>query len=168
MSWIYNLLKKLSGRNNHAVQNFQPVKPVFTQPQRPEPRFKLGDGFYFEFDEVSNGMGGYRMINVYLLKIDDPSFKRCIVNGSGMIENFPGIEEGDWIKELEYPLDKKIKFGFWIYAYKDGKASVEWTLQPDGRYFADADGFGSENCEEITVHSYIDTNGIFTEPFKRK
>jgi len=49
---------------------------------------------------------------------------------------------------------------------KKFKDSVEWTLQPDGRYFEDEDGFGAENCEEITLYSYIDTNGIFTEPFK--
>ena len=131
-----------------------------------EPRFKLGNGFYFEFDQVSNGYGGYRMINVYLLNVDNPSFKRCIVDGHGKILNFPGIEEGEWMKRLERPLSNKTKFRFWIYKYKDGKASVEWTLQPDGRYFEDEDGFGGENCEEITLYSSIDTNGFFTEPFK--
>lgn len=136
------------------------------QPACKEPRFKLGDGFYFEFDQVSNGYGGYRMINVYLLHVGNPSFKRCIVDGYGRIQNFPGIEEGEWVKELEYPLSDKTKFRFWIYEYKDGKASVEWTLQPDGRYFEDEDGFGGENCEEITLYSSIDTNGFFIEPFK--
>lgn len=142
------------------------MKQKSERPDRKEPRFKLGNGFYFEFNEVSNGYGGYHMINVYLLKIDDPSFKCCIVDGNGRIENFPGIEEGEWIKELEYPLNNKVRFRFWIYPYKDGKASVEWTLQPDGRYFEDEDGFGGENCEEITVYSYLDTDGNFTEPFK--
>ena len=137
-----------------------------TPPVQKEPRFKLGDGFYFEFNEVPNGMGGYRMINVYLLKTDDPSFRRCIVDERGMIENFPGIVEGDWKKSLEFPLDRKTQFRFWIYHYKDGKAAVEWMLQPDGRYFEDGDGFGGENCKEVTLHSYIDTNGFFTEPFK--
>ena len=60
-----------------------------------------------------------------------------------------------------------VEFRFWIYEYKDGKASVEWTLQPDGGYFEDEDGFGGENCEEITLCSHIDTNGIFTEPFRK-
>ena len=135
-------------------------------PVQKEPHFKLGDGFYFEFNEVPNGMGGYRMINVYLLKTDNPSFRRCIVDERGMIENFPGIVEGDWKKSLEFPLDRKTQFRFWIYHYKDGKAAVEWMLQPDGRYFEDEDGFGGENCKEVTLHSYIDTNGFFTEPFK--
>lgn len=147
-------------------KNKQTVEQKDNLPACKEPRFKLGDGFYFEFDEVSNGMGGYRMINVYLLKIDDSSFKRCIVNKSGEIENFPGIDKGEWIKDLEFPLSNKTQFRFWIYEYKDGKAVVEWTLQPDGRYFEDKDGFGAENCEQITLYSYIDTNGVFTEPFK--
>lgn len=153
-----DLLDNLHSKPLHSIEE--------ALPKQPEPQFKLGDGYYFEFDEIPNGMGGYRMINVYLLKIDEPSFRRCIVNGDGNIENFPGIEEGEWIKELEFSLNNKTQFRFWIHAYKDGKASVEWTLQPDGRYFADEDGFGAENCEEITLHSYLDTNGAFTEPFK--
>ena len=148
------------------LRNMQFVEEEEISPELPEPRYKLGEGFYFEFDEVSNWIGGYRKINVYLLKIDDPSFKRCIVDENGMIENFPGIEKGDWIKELEYPLGRKTQFRFWINEFKDGKALVEWTLQPEGRYFEDEDGFGGESCMEITLHSYIDTNGIFTEPFK--
>ena len=163
MGFLNDLLDKILGNKNNVEKS---AKVKSNPTERPEARFKLGDGYYFDFDEVSNGMGGYRMINVYLLKVDDPSFKRCIVNGSGLIENFPGIETGDWIKELEYPLGRKTQFRFWIYTYKDGKASVEWTLQPDGRYFEDEDGFGAENCEEITLYSYLDTNGVFTEPFK--
>ena len=131
-----------------------------------EPRFKLGEGFYFEFDEASNGMGGYGMINVVLLNLDDPSFKRCIVDGIGRIQNFPGVEKGDWVKNLIFPLSDKTKFRFWISGFREGKATVEWTLQPDGRYFEDEDGFGGEDCDEITLYSSIDTNGMFTEPFR--
>lgn len=161
MSYLIDLLQSIFWGNGSMDRKTE-------QADRKEPRFKLGNGFYFEFNEASNGYGGYRMINVYLLKTDDTSFRRCIVNGNGRIENFPGIEKGEWTKKLEYPLNNKVQFRFWIYEYKDGKASVEWTLQPDGRYFEDEDGFGGENCEEITLYSYIDTNGKFTEPFKHR
>lgn len=164
MGLFQGLLNKLLGGRNGTGQSVTLNAP---KPERPEPRFKLGEGYYFEFEQVSNGMGGYRMINVYLLKLDDPAFKRCIVDGRGKIKNFPGVEKGEWVKELEFPLSNKTQFRFWIYAYKDGKASVEWTLQPDGRYFEDEDGFGAENCEEITLYSSLDTNGFFTGPFKR-
>lgn len=165
---VYQYPEPLKKYFQDAIPENKSLEKTFDLPDRKEPRFKLGEGFYFEFDEVSNGMGGYRMTNVYLLKIDDPSFKHCIVDESGIIENFPGVVDGDWKNELEFPLGKKTQFRFWIYAYKDGKASVEWTLQPDGRYFEDEDGFGAENCEEITLWSYIDTNGFFTEPFKHR
>lgn len=138
------------------------------QLNRKKTRFMLGDGYYFEFDEVSNGFGGYRAINVFLLKIDDPSFRCCIVDKNGRIQNFPGIEDGEWKRDLNYPLTDKVQFGFWINAYQDGKASVRWTLQPDGQYFQDEDGFGAEDCEEVTLYSYLDTNGKFTEPFRNR
>lgn len=160
---MFNVFRKLFDKKN---QPNQPVEGNTTQAERPEPRYKLGNGFYWEYEQSSNGIGGYHPVNAYLLKMDDPSVKRCIVGEDGAIQNFPGIVEGPWKSSLEYPLDRKTRFRFWIYAYKDGKAPVEWTLQPDGRYFEDENGFGGENCEEIVLRSYIDTDGFFTEPFK--
>lgn len=161
MHFLNKVFGKLSKR-----QTSQSTKERSAPVLRPKFRQELGNGFYYAYDQVPNGMGGYRLINIYLSKMDDPSFKRCIVNENGMIQNFPGIVDGDWKKQLEFPLDRKTQFRFWIYAYQEGKASVEWTLQPDGRYFEDEDGFGGENCEEIVLLSHIDTNGLFTEPFK--
>ena len=131
----------------------------------PEPRFPLGEGLYMEFDEVSNGYGGYSMTNLYLLKIDDPSFRRCIIDERGIIRSFPGFEMGDWCKGLEFPMDNKVRFRFWIYRFEDGFASVSWTLQPDGRYFEDEDGFGAEHFDEITLKCRIDKNGNFNGKF---
>ena len=166
MRYFRTLLKSLLGAKNKSV----PIpERKSIQPERPEPRFKLGEGFYFEFDQVSNGMGGYRMINVYLLKTDSPSFKQYIVNSRGEIQNPHCIENGEWNKKLKIPLvGMKTQFRFWIYPYQDGTASVEWTLQPDGRYFADEDGFGAEHFDEITLYSCIDANGVFTEAFKHR
>lgn len=139
-------------------------KPEFSD----TPRFDLGNGYYFRFDHVSNGYGGYRPINMYLLRENDSKFFRCIIDSNGIIQHFPGIEEGDWLKELEYPLDKKVRFDFWICDFKDGKAQVRWTLQPDGRYFEDEDGFGAEKCEEVCLYSYLDKKGVFTQKFAAK
>lgn len=47
--------------------------------------------------------------------------------------------------------------GLSIGDYQDGVASVEWTLYPDGRYFADEDGFGMEDNDEVNITAYIDT-----------
>jgi len=157
---LRKILQKLLHRGEPAAQ--------VPEKDQNEPRFKLGNGFYFEFDQVYNGYGGYRMTNVYLLKTDNPAFRRCIVDGEGKIQNFPGFKEGEWRKDLEFPLDHMVRFRFWIGQYKDGKASVSWTLQPDGRYFEDDDGFGAESCEEVSLYSYLDEDGKFTEPFFSK
>lgn len=161
--WLHDLFSKFLGRKSQGSPSVRgKVAPVV----RPEFRQELGNGFYFTYNEVGNGMGGYRPINVYLSNMDAPSFKRCIVDAHGMIQGFPGIADGPWKSSLVCPLDRKVQFCFGINAYRDGKALVEWTLQPDGRYFEDEDGFGGEDCEEIILISYIDTNGLFTEPFK--
>ena len=50
------------------------TRPAETVPR--EPRFCLGSGYSYEYDDVPNGLGGYRMVSVFLLKADDPSFRR--------------------------------------------------------------------------------------------
>ena len=42
--------------------------------------------------------------------------------------------------------------------YKDGVAMVSWMLHPDGSYFADEDGFGRQDDEEVWAYAYIDTD----------
>ena len=39
-------------------------------------------------------------------------------------------------------------------------------LYPDGRYFADSDGFGMEDNDEEDVFAIIDTNLDIVEPFR--
>lgn len=47
--------------------------------------------------------------------------------------------------------------GLSIGDYQDGIARVDWMLYPDGRYFADEDGFGMEDNDEVNITAYIDT-----------
>ena len=44
--------------------------------------------------------------------------------------------------------------------------AITWTLYPDGRYFADSDGFGMEDNDEEVVYAIIDTNLNIVEPFR--
>ena len=44
-----------------------------------------------------------------------------------------------------------------ILYYQDGIAYVSCMLYPDGRYFADEDGFGMEDNDEVNISAYIDT-----------
>lgn len=42
--------------------------------------------------------------------------------------------------------------------FKDGYGGFVWTLHPDGRYYADEDGYGAENDEEIKICVILDSN----------
>lgn len=50
--------------------------------------------------------------------------------------------------------------------FKDGLCAISWMLYPDGRYFADSDGFGMEDNDEEEVYAIIDTNLNIVEPFR--
>lgn len=50
--------------------------------------------------------------------------------------------------------------------FKDGVCALCWMLYPDGRYFADEDGFGMEDNDEENVYAIIDTNLDIIEPFR--
>lgn len=68
--------------------------------------------------------------------------------------------EWEKVNQLEHNYDAKILqacYAFGVGDYRDGIASVDWMLYPDGRYFADEDGFGMEDNDEVNVSAYIDT-----------
>lgn len=50
--------------------------------------------------------------------------------------------------------------------FKNGMCAITWTLYPDGRYFADSDGFGMEDNDEEVVYAIIDTDLDIVEPFR--
>lgn len=73
------------------------------------------------------------------------------------------------VDKLENPLNAHIlqaQYGFSIETFFNGVALVCWTLYPDGRYFADVDGYGAENCNETIIYAYIDTLGRVIIPFQ--
>jgi len=41
-----------------------------------------------------------------------------------------------------------------------------WQIWPDGRYWEDDDGFGMTNDEEITLYTFVNSDGEFTGPFR--
>ncbi|MBR6282702.1 MAG: hypothetical protein IKR25_00180 [Muribaculaceae bacterium] len=52
-----------------------------------------------------------------------------------------------------------------IRGFKDGICSVEWQINPDGRYYGDDDGYGMSDDVEISLFSYIDRTGKPLVPF---
>ena len=84
-----------------------------------------------------------------------------IVNPDGDIVGFTK-DDIDWdnVNQLEHNYDAMnlhASYAFGITDYKDGVAQVEWMLYPDGRYFADEDGFGMEDNDEVYICATIDT-----------
>ena len=94
--------------------------------------------------------------------------KKTIVNKAGLICNFPGFAtEKIWTQYLigEMP-SPTVHYRTDIERYNDEKYIMIWEIQPDGRFWADETGFGSENDSEIRLYTFIDKNGDFTDPFK--
>lgn len=63
-------------------------------------------------------------------------------------------------------MSAKVPYYFGIEDYKNGVALVVWTLQPDGCYYADSDGFGITDDDEIKIYAYIDKEGHILVPFQ--
>lgn len=40
----------------------------------------------------------------------------------------------------------------------DGYCAFSWTLYPDGRYFADSDGYGADDEDEVVIYTILDAD----------
>ena len=139
-----------------------------TSAKKERPHKDLGEGMYYTYSQLSNGIGGYADRDVYLFSGKKAGFACCLVDEEGIIQNFPGFDKGDWVKLAEYPVENKVRFVFSIAPFSQGKAKVTWMFQPDGWYYADSQGYGKEKDEEITLYSYINKKGKFLVPFGPK
>lgn len=43
--------------------------------------------------------------------------------------------------------------------FQNGVADIYWMLNPDGMYYADSDGYGMTDDEEVELHGFIDRQG---------
>lgn len=50
--------------------------------------------------------------------------------------------------------------------FRDGICALGWMLYPDGMYFADEDGFGMEDNDEVEIYCVIDKNFNVLKPFQ--
>ena len=98
---------------------------------------------------------------------EDRKIRKMLVDSMGKIKNFPGIEDKESIQSHieEGSLEPQIRFRTSFRTRQDGWIML-WQVQPDGRYWADEDGFGMTNDEEIILYTFVDLNGDFTDPFK--
>ena len=94
---------------------------------------------------------------------------KVIIDEEGNFMDFPGIEQGRWTIYLERPVkfdgSERNEFGVVLLRHEDGFRCF-WTIQPDGRYWSDDDGFGAEDDFEIILYADLDNKGNFTSPFR--
>ena len=112
----------------------------------------------------------YRTGKTVIFTSSSEMIKKTLVEENGRIVDFPGIEE--WTKKYVHcdlegnSLDPFVKYGVSFSSYNSTIFTMYWTVQPDGRYWADEDGFGMTNDLEIVLFTHIDDRGCFTGPFR--
>ena len=116
--------------------------------------------------------------NMAILKEDGMSFTilnketgklRRIVSEDGRLLvndceiDFEAIEKGC----PDFEGGKYVEYYFGIFRdFKNGVCAICWTVYPDGRYFADEDGFGMEHNNEENAYCIINRNLEIIVPFQ--
>ncbi len=96
--------------------------------------------------ELVNAMGTFSLWNVSVVEISS-------------IFDIPGLAQRN-------AMSTKVPYFFGIEDYSKGVTLVVWTLQPDGCYYADSNGYGMTDDEEINIYAYIDKEGHIIVPFQ--
>lgn len=86
---------------------------------------------------------------------------RLLVDDSEI--DFDAIEKGC----PDFEGGKYVEYYFGIFReFKNGVCAICWTVYPDGRYFADEDGFGMEHNNEENAYCIINRNLEIIVPFQ--
>jgi hypothetical protein len=121
---------------------------------------KLSDRVYYFF---ANDGGLHYMVNTDTKQVHE------VTNGSRIIAFTHEDIDFDVVSKMEHnqsAYDMEARYGgLSIEDFHDGVSLVEWTLYPDGEYFADEDGYGMEDNPEINIDAYIDENCRVLIPF---
>lgn len=77
------------------------------------------------------------------------------------------MEEMERIGEVGTLSKRMVHYRFEAERFVGGRAKVTWMLHPDGSYYADEDGFGRTDDEEVNISAYIDTECRVVEKFRQ-
>ena len=150
-----------------------PVQNQVQTPTQPTPRIFMGEfdlleGYRLVYQRSGNKYGFSCRINACLYKGDE--LIRKMTDETGRFLDFPGVEHGEWEKDLKFPFEPVTDFPFYISKkFKDNElAELEWMVQPDGRYWEDEDGFGAGDDVKIILYASFDRTGKFVTPFHVK
>ena len=95
--------------------------------------------------------------------------QKAITDKTGRFVGFPGIvKEKEWTSHLteEGCLEPVIRYRTEFGKFDEHSYIIRWQVQPDGRYWADEDGFGMTPDEEITLYALLDLDGNYIGPFR--
>ena len=125
-----------------------------------------GDGMAFFFSE------GWRNYELYVANTLTGKIRKLSTTDGELLVDDDDIDYDLIAKECENGIGnaraKAIRYAGinrWD-GFKDGLCAISWMLYPDGRYFADSDGFGMEDNDEEEVYAIIDTDLNIVEPFR--
>lgn len=109
---------------------------------------------------------GHGDSSVYFVD-ENRRIRKMLVDTTGGIQHFPGIiKENFWVKKVSAnALTPRVRYRT-SFEKRENKWIMLWTIQPDGDYWRDDDGFGAENEDEVVLYTYVDMNGDFTGPFR--
>ena len=126
----------------------------------------VGDGIAFFFGE------GWRNYELYIANtVTGKIRKLSTTNGNLLVDDsdiyYDAIaqESENGIGNAQSKVIRYAGLNRWD-GFKDGLCAISWMLYPDGRYFADEDGFGMEDNDEEEVYAIIDTDLNIVEPFR--
>lgn len=155
------------GRSAFGKDTSQPLPPGQDTPQPPSaPAEEIPESPYLT-QRVVFGMRRAGDDSSVCFVDEERGIRKLLVDSVGNIQDFPGIVQEDfWTKEVSpHALKPQIHFRTSFEKREQGWIMF-WEIQPDGRYWADEDGFGMEDEEEVTLYTYVDKNGRFTGPFR--
>ena len=125
-----------------------------------------GDGMAFFFGE------GWRNYELYVANTLTGKIRKLSTVDGELLVGDSDVDQDAIAKECEKGVgDAKAKvicyagLNRWD-GFKDGLCAISWMLYPDGRYFADEDGFGMEDNDEEEVYAIIDIDLNIIEPFR--
>ena len=109
---------------------------------------------------------GYGDSSVYFVD-ENRGIRKMLVDPTGGIRHFPGIIQEDfWVKKVSgNVLLPRIHYRT-SFSKRDDRWIMLWTVQPDGDYWRDEDGFGGENEDEVVLYTFVDGNGDYTGTFR--
>lgn len=116
-----------------------------------------------------------------LVYVDDEEGNGFLVNiatGKARQLSIPGYVVGFSDDEIDFESVTKLPHGHKVYdrimnygcvhwwdSCQNGIIALVWMLYPDGRYFADGDGFGMEDNDEENIYCVMNDNLEVVRPF---